>query len=110
MSRSGSANSDVSKRPARSSMTGNATVSLITSAVGAISKDKKLSRAEALRRAMLTMIDKGKPHEAHPTYWAPFVVVGEGGAVPTQDDKTTLVPRKSKEKESWAAEFWKQRN
>jgi CHAT domain-containing protein len=21
-----------------------------------------------------------KPHEAHPVYWAPFVVVGEGAA------------------------------
>jgi len=39
-----------------------------------------LGRAEALRRAMLAMIDKGKPHEAHPAYWAPFVVVGEGGS------------------------------
>jgi CHAT domain-containing protein len=57
-----------------------ATVSLITHAVGAISHDKKLGRAEALRRAMLAMIDKGKPHEAHPAYWAPFVVVGEGAA------------------------------
>ena len=27
---------------------------------------------------MLAMIDKGEPHEAHPAYWAPFVVVGEG--------------------------------
>jgi CHAT domain-containing protein len=35
----------------------------------------------ALRRAMLAMIDTGKPHEAHPAYWAPFVVVGEGAAM-----------------------------
>jgi CHAT domain-containing protein len=34
----------------------------------------------SLRRAMLAMIDKGKPQEAHPAYWAPFVVVGEGAA------------------------------
>jgi CHAT domain-containing protein len=27
---------------------------------------------------MLAMIDRGEPHEAHPAYWAPFVVVGEG--------------------------------
>jgi hypothetical protein len=27
----------------------------------------------------LALIDKGEPHEAHPAYWAPFVVVGEGG-------------------------------
>jgi CHAT domain-containing protein len=39
-----------------------------------------VGRAEALRRAMLAMIDKGKSHEAHPAYWAPFVVVGEGAA------------------------------
>jgi CHAT domain-containing protein len=55
-----------------------ATVKLITSAVGAISRDKSVGRAEALRRAMLMMIDKGAPDEAHPAYWAPFVVVGEG--------------------------------
>jgi hypothetical protein len=29
---------------------------------------------------MLAMIDTGEPREAHPTYWAPFVVVGEGAA------------------------------
>jgi CHAT domain-containing protein len=46
------------------SVSSEATVSLITHAVGAISHDKKLGRAEALRRAMLAMIDKGKPHEA----------------------------------------------
>ncbi len=53
---------------------------LITSAVGAITRDKTVGRAEALRRAMLAMIDSGKPHEAHPAFWAPFVVVGEGAA------------------------------
>lgn len=62
------------------SVSSEATVSLITHTVGAISHDKKLGRAEALRRAMLAMIDKGKPHEAHPAYWAPFVVVGAGAA------------------------------
>ena len=35
-------------------------------------------RSEALRRSMLALIEKGEPHEAHPAYWAPFVVVGEG--------------------------------
>jgi hypothetical protein len=39
-----------------------------------------VSLGAALRRVMLAMIDKGKPHEAHPAYWAPFVVVGEGAA------------------------------
>jgi CHAT domain-containing protein len=62
------------------SVSSEATVSLITHAVGAISHDKKLGCADALRRAMLAMIDQGKPHEAHPAYWAPFIVVGEGAA------------------------------
>jgi len=39
-----------------------------------------VGRAEALRRAMLAvMTDKDDPALAHPVYWAPFVVVGEGG-------------------------------
>ena len=42
--------------------------------------DTSVGRAEALRRSMQAMIDKGEPHEAHPAYWAPFVVVGEGAA------------------------------
>jgi len=54
-----------------------ATVKLITKAARSIA-DGSVGRAEALRRAMLDMIDNGKPHEAHPAYWAPFVVVGEG--------------------------------
>ena len=56
----------------------NATVKLITSAMGEIARDRTVGRAEALRRAMLALIDKGDPHEAHPSYWAPFIVVGEG--------------------------------
>jgi CHAT domain-containing protein len=26
------------------------------------------------------MINSGKDYEAHPAFWAPFVLVGEGGA------------------------------
>lgn len=57
-----------------------ATVRLVTLAVGVISQDKTVGRAEALRRAMLALIDKGEPKEAHPAFWAPFIVVGEGAA------------------------------
>ena len=56
----------------------NATVKLITSAMREIARDRTVGRAEALRRSMLALIDKGDPHEAHPSYWAPFIVVGEG--------------------------------
>lgn len=30
---------------------------------------------------MLAPIDWGELHEAHPAYWAPFAVVGEGGTI-----------------------------
>ena len=55
----------------------DATVKLITATVREMARDAKIGRAEALRRSMLALIDKGKPDEAHPAYWAPFVVVGE---------------------------------
>ena len=39
-----------------------------------------ICRAEALRRSMLVMIQtEGKDHFSHPMFWAPFVVVVEGG-------------------------------
>ncbi len=51
-------------------------------------KDSGLSRAEALRRAMLALIDgpgylnaEGRTvfSYAHPIFWAPFTLVGDGG-------------------------------
>ena len=54
-----------------------ATVKLVTSAVQAIATDRRVGRSQALRQAMLAMIDGGRPREAHPSYWAPFVLVGE---------------------------------
>jgi CHAT domain-containing protein len=59
-----------------------ATVKLKTGS-GAVSRRaayKSVGRAEATRQSMLAMIDKGDPVEAHPAFWAPFVVVGEGAA------------------------------
>ncbi len=39
-----------------------------------------IGRAEAHRQAMLALIEgKETPAYAHPVFWAPFVVVGEGG-------------------------------
>ena len=39
-----------------------------------------VGRAEALRRAEVDLInDPAQPRFAHPLYWAPFVLVGEGG-------------------------------
>jgi CHAT domain-containing protein len=58
----------------------DATVRLITGAVSRMASDKNIGRAEAMRQSMLAMIDKGGAVEAHPAYWAPFIVVGEGSA------------------------------
>jgi CHAT domain-containing protein/tetratricopeptide (TPR) repeat protein len=39
---------------------------------------KGAQKAEALRRAMLSLLDVAEmPHYAHPMFWAPFVVVGD---------------------------------
>ncbi len=56
----------------------DATVNLITGAVAVMTKTPQLTQAEALRRSMLALIATGG-REAHPAYWAPFVVVGSSG-------------------------------
>jgi len=50
---------------------------LITHALDEPKADPSIGRAAALRRSMLALIDKRGGY-AHPTNWAPFVVVGEG--------------------------------
>jgi CHAT domain-containing protein/tetratricopeptide (TPR) repeat protein len=42
-------------------------------------KHAGVGRAEAFRRAMGEVLSGDEPHVSHPSYWAPFVVVGEGG-------------------------------
>jgi CHAT domain-containing protein len=54
-----------------------ATVRLITKAFAELKADAKLGRAEALRRSMVALVDRGSGYE-HPANWAPFVLVGEG--------------------------------
>jgi CHAT domain-containing protein/tetratricopeptide (TPR) repeat protein len=58
----------------------DATVKLITAAMREIARGKTVGRAEALRRAMLGLIDGAGASDAHPANWAPFIVVGEGAA------------------------------
>jgi CHAT domain-containing protein len=60
-----------------------AAVELVTKAFAELEADPTLGRAEAMRRAMATAIDRGGLR-AHPAYWAPLVVVGEGGAAAAQ--------------------------
>src|SRR5262249_7885379 len=62
-----------------------ASVKLITTANGEIARNKALGHSEALRRAMLAVMSDGtRPSNwtpaFHPSVWAPFVAVGEGGA------------------------------
>ena len=45
-----------------------------------LAADKTMARAEAMRQSMLAPIDRGGG-AAQPAFWAPFVVVGEGGQV-----------------------------
>ncbi len=58
-----------------------AAVKLTTAAFSEMEASPGIGRAEALRRSMLRLIDEGTPSQRHPSYWAPFVVVGEGGTV-----------------------------
>ena len=60
----------------------DAAVLLTTRAFDALAKDPGIGRAEALRRSMLALLDdtNAPPHFAHPLVWAPFSLVGEGGA------------------------------
>lgn len=54
---------------------------LTTGTIRALEENPKIGRAEALRIAMLELIEKGNDSQVHPSYWAPFTVVGEGGAM-----------------------------
>jgi CHAT domain-containing protein/tetratricopeptide (TPR) repeat protein len=64
----------------------DAAVKLVTRAFAEMATDPTIGRAEAFRRAMLAFMsttDRPKhwTSAAHPAVWAPFVVVGEGGAI-----------------------------
>lgn len=58
-----------------------ATVPLTTAMLKEYESNPAQGKAEAHRKAMLALIETPKhPEYAHPLFWAPFVVVGEGGA------------------------------
>jgi CHAT domain-containing protein len=57
----------------------DAAVRLTTKAFAELRADPKIGRAEAMRRSMIDVTTRGTDQENHPAYWAPFVVVGEGG-------------------------------
>jgi CHAT domain-containing protein len=59
----------------------SAAAALTTKTFAALAASPGLGRAQALRHAMLELIDQGEA----PGYWAPFVVVGEAGSVPRHE-------------------------
>jgi CHAT domain-containing protein len=55
-----------------------ATVKLMDGLYAALRANPGLSHAEALRKSILQMIDNpSKPEWAQPSFWAPFVIVGD---------------------------------
>ncbi|MET0015597.1 MAG: CHAT domain-containing tetratricopeptide repeat protein [Sedimenticola sp.] len=58
----------------------SATVELTTGMFRYLSEHPGISRSEGLRRSMLNILERPEqPYFSHPMFWAPFVVVGEGG-------------------------------
>jgi CHAT domain-containing protein len=56
-----------------------ATVPLTTYMINEYAKNPTLGKAQAQRKAMLSLMNSNEnPEYAHPVFWAPFVVVGEG--------------------------------
>jgi CHAT domain-containing protein len=56
-----------------------AATSLTTTAFSEIEANSGIGRAEALRRAMVKIIQDGSTQQIQPAYWAPFTVMGDGG-------------------------------
>jgi CHAT domain-containing protein len=63
---------------------------LVTDLFRRQARDSKLSRGEALRQAMMELLDKGSYADArgkplfayaHPLFWAPYTIIGDGGAL-----------------------------
>ncbi len=60
----------------------DATVSLTTRMLSALRDNRGMRASEAHRQSMLAMMaDPDEPMFAHPLFWGPFVVVGDGGVL-----------------------------
>ena len=78
------------------SVQSDAAVRLTTRMLTEAADHPENGRAEALKRAMLALMDdRDNEHFAHPLFWAPFVVVGEGG-VPVRTAAGTMGLPKTK--------------
>lgn len=71
-----------------------ATVPLTTGMLSEYKANPRQGKAESHRKAMLAlMTTPNHPEYAHPIYWAPFVVVGEGGSGSTSKAETVVLGR-----------------
>ena len=62
----------------------NSAVELTTGIFEEMKTNPEIGRAEALRRSRIRLINnQDHPEYAHPYFWAPFVVVGEGAHIQT---------------------------
>jgi CHAT domain-containing protein/tetratricopeptide (TPR) repeat protein len=103
----------------------DAAVKLVTRAFAELASTPQIGRSEAFRISMRELVQTGTLAEAHPSQWAPFVVVGEGSArvhlaitQPTQPALTSAKdpPAKSSRTKApkrattpdWRTEIWRQ--
>ena len=54
----------------------HATVKLISGTLEFARRHRRISKAEAMRLAMVALVRGDRPRWAHPTYWGPFVLAG----------------------------------
>ncbi|HNL22704.1 MAG TPA: CHAT domain-containing protein, partial [Rhodocyclaceae bacterium] len=51
---------------------------LVVGVFAAMAREPEITRAEALRRSILAVMS-GSDVYAHPLYWAPYALIGDGG-------------------------------
>jgi CHAT domain-containing protein len=97
----------------------DAAVLLTTKAFTELRTHPEIGRAEALRRSMVELISHGPAENAHPSVWAPFVLVGEGDGAQHQAGPplapTTSAPQPAASARQnrlttpdWRTNVWKQ--
>ena len=73
----------------------DATVKLVTGAFEVLTENPKLTHAEVLQQSILALVSSGG-NEAHPSRWAPFVVVGADTPAQTVADASITPPLPSR--------------
>ena len=102
----------------------DAAVKLVTRAFAELASTPQIGRSEAFRISMRELVQTGTLAEAHPSQWAPFVVVGEGSArsPPSKQPNAAIRPYEPEESDKdrkdqapkrptipdWRTEIWRQ--